>query len=258
MQTSFLAHRSGGIFGPSTLEDNWYEDREQDVAGEVGGKMIGRNAKRGFARRSFENHFNTAPRQNRRMDLLCMRRCLAEDPEAYHDTTSRSDFSSPVKGEVRATNALVRIDTFKHTKNPRPTEKPQTEVSMWSTHPRHPAAFGRREFATTTQSEYDNGLAPKEDPMLPDPDQPQECRGGHEKASSNFKVFPFGHAKNNFEVTPGARTTFWKSASITGPGISTRSPNQEDKRFGRRYAFTGMARRAGARVFYDEPPPLAQ
>ena len=94
MQTSFLAHRSGGIYGPSTLEDNWYhshphqtgivdhccryEDREQDVIGEVGGKMIGRHSIRGVARRDFETHFTTAPRvrcTTSFLDSKFIRRC---------------------------------------------------------------------------------------------------------------------------------------------------------------------------------------
>lgn len=220
----------------------------------MGGKMIGKNSIRGFARRNYESHFTTAPRCNRRLDLVSMRRCLGESKETSFDTTSREDFSSPVRNVERPREKLVRIDTFKHTKNERPTERPKDSGAMWSIYPKHPPEYGRRSFETTTQSEYDNGLTTKDDPLLPDS---WECRGGHEKAKTNFNVFPFGHAKNNFEVTPGARTTFYKDNAITG---IKESPKQfeEGKRFGRRYAFTGMARRAGARVFYDEDPPLAQ
>lgn len=63
------------------------------------------------------------------------------------------------------------------------------------------------------------------------------------------------HAKNNFLVTPGARTNFNKTASITGNPAPERKNSDEPQRFGRHYAFTGMSRRAGARVFYDEPAP---
>eukprot|EP00656_Telonema_subtile_P052814 TRINITY_DN7456_c0_g1_i3.p1 TRINITY_DN7456_c0_g1~~TRINITY_DN7456_c0_g1_i3.p1 ORF type:complete len:211 (+),score=2.97 TRINITY_DN7456_c0_g1_i3:154-786(+) len=190
METSFLAHRSGGIYGPSTLEDNWYEDREQDVVGDVGGSMIGRTSTRGFARRGLENHLTLAPRQNRRMDLLCMRRCLGDGDKGFHQTTSRTDYPNPSKTCLREKRSLVRIDSFKHTLNPRPTEKPQHEVTMWSSLPRHPHTYGRRSFETTTQSAYDNGLTSKTDPLMPT--LPLECRGGHEKAKTNFNVFPSG------------------------------------------------------------------
>jgi len=48
METSCLAHRSGRIFGPDTLEDNWFEDRDQSVAGGVGGKLISKDTQGGF------------------------------------------------------------------------------------------------------------------------------------------------------------------------------------------------------------------
>lgn len=260
METSFLAHRSGRIFGPSTLEDNWYEDREQDVAGEVGGKLIGKEIKGGFSRRPYETHFSSAPRRNIRRDLLGMCRTMPNDGgERCMEVTSRVDFVKPVIAPVREKKDLVRVDTFKHTKNPRLTDTPQ-DGGMWSTHPRHPEDHGRRSFDTTTQTQLENGLRPREDLVLPPvgEGQGEVCRGGHEKASTNYHVFPFGHAKNNFYCTPGNRSVFNRTSSMITRG-SAPSPVPDDggdadepKRFGRRYAFTGMARRAGARVFYDE------
>jgi len=35
------------------------------------------------------------------------------------ETTSRNDFQNPVKEKVVKVNKLIRVDTFKHTKNPR-------------------------------------------------------------------------------------------------------------------------------------------
>lgn len=260
METSFLAHRSGNIYGPSTLEDNWYEDRDQDVTGEPSGKMIGRDIGRNLARRSFETHFITAPRCFRRVDMTSLRRCLGDTAGPEHETTNRTDFTAPVKPVVKKVHKMVRLDTFKHAKNPRPTERPQDEITMWSSHPRHPDSHGRRELETTTQNEYLSGLTVKEDPLLPALGAPLECRGGHEKAKTNFNVFPFGHAKNNFSSTPGMRNTFGRDSCISvGHGIAKEAStagDNEPKRFARHYAFTGMARREGARVYYDEKPPL--
>merc|ERR1712054_619826 len=136
-----------------------------------------------------------------------LRRTLSDDGERCLDVTSRIDFSAPIKEPERTKQSLVRIDTFKHTKNPRPTDQPQ-EGSMWATHPRHPEDHGMRYFDTTTQTELDNGLKEREDLVLPPvgEGQGEVCRGGHEKANTNVHVFPFGHAKNNFSVTPGNRT----------------------------------------------------
>jgi len=258
METSFLAHRSGRIFGPNTLEDNWFEDREQTVGGNVGGKLLSKDTKEGFARRSYETHFAAAPRRNTRRDFMGLRRTLANDGERCLNITSRDDFTAPQKEPDRPKQSLVRVDTFKHTKNPRPTDTPQ-DGSMWSTHPRHPEEHGQRYFDTTTQTEMDNGLKTREDLVLPPvgEGQGEVCRGGHEKAITNFHVFPFGHAKNNFYCTPGNRTIFNRSSSMISRGSApspsfTKKGDEEPKRFGRRYAFTGMARRAGARVFYDE------
>jgi len=257
METSFLAHRSGRIFGPDTLEDNWYEDREQVVLGDVGGKLFSTDTKTGFQRRPYETHFQAAPRRNTRRDFMGLRRTLQDDGERTLDVTSRLDFGVPVPEKERPKQSLVRVDTFKHTKNPRPTDTPQ-DGSMWSTHPRHPEDHGQRYFDTTTQTEMDNGLRTREDLVLPPvgEGQGEVCRGGHEKAITNFHVFPFGHAKNNFYCTPGNRTVFNRTSSMisrgSAPSPSSKSEGEEPKRFGRRYAFTGMARRAGARVFYDE------
>merc|ERR1711988_1847148 len=258
METSFLAHRSGRIFGPETLEDNWYEDREQFVVGEVGGKLIPKDVKGGFTRRGYETHFSSAPRRNIRRDFMGLSRTLTDHPERSLETTTRSDFVVPEREVDRPKQSLVRVDTFKHTKNPRPTDTSQ-DGGMWSTHPRHPEDYGQRYFDTTTQTELDNGLKPREDLVLPPVGEGQGdvCRGGHEKASTNFHVFPFGHAKNNFYCTPGNRNIFNRTSSMISRGAAP-SPTAESeqgdepKRFGRRYAFTGMARRAGARVFYDE------
>lgn len=257
METSFLAHRSGRIFGPDTLEDNWFEDRDQTVTGDVGGKLIPTTQKGGFARRGFETHFAVAPRRNIRKDFLGLARTLTDCKERTLDTTSRTDFIEPVREPERPKQPLVRVDTFKHTKNPRPTDTSQ-EGGMWSTHPRHPEDHGMRYFDTTSQTELENGLRPRDDLVLPPVGDSQafECRGGHEKANTNFHVFPFGHAKNNFYCTPGNRNIFNRTSSMISRGAAP-SPSysveqEEPKRFGRRYAFTGMARRAGARVFYDE------
>ena len=141
---------------------------------------------------------------------------------------------------------------------PRPTNTAQ-DGGMWSTHPRHPEDHGMRYFDTTTAQELENGLRPREDLVLPPVGEgqgPDVCRGGHEKASTNYHVFPFGHAKNNFYCTPGNRSIFNRTSSMLTRGAAP-SPGMEDKtgepkRFGRRYAFTGASRRAGARVFYDE------
>jgi len=258
METSFLAHRSGNIYGPAVLEDNWYEDRDQDVTGEPTGKMINRNISRSMARRNFETHFITAPRCFRRVDMTSLRRCLGDTAGPEHDTTSRVDFEAPVRPVTKKLHKMVRLDTFKHAKNPRPTERPQEEITMWSSHPRHPDSFGRRELETTTQSEYESGLTEKEDPLRVG--GTLACRGGHEKAKTNFNVFPFGHAKNNFNSTPGVRDSFGRENLMTeGNGVGASKPlgDGEPKRFARVYSFTGMARRGGARVFYDEKPPLA-
>lgn len=130
---------------------------------------------------------------------------------------------------------------------------------MWSTHPRHPEDHGIRYFETTTATELDNGLKPREDLVLPPVGEgqgPDVCRGGHEKAATNFHVFPFGHAKNNFYATPGNRSIFNRTSSMltrgAAPSPGADEKTGEPKRFGRRYAFTGASRRAGARVFYDE------
>merc|ERR1711977_147389 len=255
MEQSFLAHRSGNIYGPRSLEDNWFEDRDQDVVGDVGGKLINRTTKRGLARRGFETHFLTAPRCFRRIDMLSMRRCTGDLVEPQFETTNRADYSKPVKHIPKTKHKIVRLDTFKHAKNPRPTEKPNDEISMWCTHPRHPDSHGRRCLETTTQSEYEKGLRPVEDPLLPPVAAALQCRGGHEKASTNYFVFPFGHAKNNFLSTPGARTTFLRESPLTGcASPDPKAEGEEPKRFARHYAFTGMARRSGARVFYDEKP----
>lgn len=258
METSFLAHRSGRIFGPDTLEDNWYEDRDQDVTGQVGGKLIPREVQGGFSRRKFETHFASAPRRNIRKDFNGLTRTLGNGKERNLETTCRTDFITPVAEADRPKADLVRIDTFKHTKNPRPTDTSQ-EGGMWSTHPRHPEDHGKRYFDTTTQTELDNGLKTRDDLVLPPvgEGQGEVCRGGHEKANTNFHVFPFGHAKNNFYCTPGNRNIFNRTSSMisrgAAPSPSSMSEGDEPpKRFGRRYAFTGMARRAGARVFYDE------
>lgn len=257
MESSFLAHRSGRIFGPETLEDNWYEDREQNVHGEVGGKLIPKSIECGFTRRGFETHFSSAPRRNIRKDFAGLTRTLTDSKERSLETTCRSDFIVPEREPDRPKQNLVTIQTFKHTKNPRPTDTPQ-DGGMWSTHPRHPEEHGRRYFDTTTQTELDNGLRPREDLVLPPvgEGQGEVCRGGHEKANTNFHVFPFGHAKNNFYCTPGNRSVFNRTSSMisrgAAPSPSSLSDTDEPKRFGRRYAFTGMARRAGARVFYDE------
>lgn len=257
METSFLAHRSGRIFGPETLEDNWYEDREQYVVGGVGGKLIPSDIKGGFSRRKYETHFQTAPRRNIRKDFSGLSRTLPHGDERNLETTARNDFIVPVAEKDRPKKDLVRVDTFKHTKNPRPTDAPQ-DGGMWSTHPRHPEDHGQRYFDTTTQTELDNGLRTREDLVLPPvgDGQGEVCRGGHEKANTNFHVFPFGHAKNNFYCTPGNRSVFNRTSSMitrgAAPSPSGQSDDGEPKRFGRRYAFTGMARRAGARVFYDE------
>jgi len=261
METSFLAHRSGRIFGPKTLEDNWFEDRDQNVGGEVGGKLIDKNTKIGFARRGYETHFSSAPRRNIRKDFLGLARTMPDDGQGRClEITSRADYVVPEKEPLRPRHSLVRVDTFKHTKNPRPTETSQ-DGGMWSTHPRHTEDHGQRYFDTTTQSESENGLKTREDLVLPPvgDGQGDVCRGGHEKAHSNFHVFPFGHAKNNFYCTPGNRSVFNRTSSMISrgsapsPGPQTATGEDgEPKRFGRRYAFTGMARRAGARVFYDE------
>merc|ERR1711904_169091 len=257
METSFLAHRSGRIFGPDTLEDNWYEDREQNVDGTVGGKLLDVNTKKGFSRRPYETHFAGGPRRNTRREFMGLRRTLGDDGERCLDITSRADFTAPECTPDRPKQSLVRVDTFKHTKNPRPTATAQDDT-MWSIHARHTSDHGKRYFDTTTQVELDNGLRPREDLILPPvgEGQGEVCRGGHEKAHTNFHVFPFGHAKNNFYCTPGNRTVFNRSSSQISKG-SAPSPSptsgtgggDEPKRFGRRYAFTGMARRAGARVF---------
>jgi len=257
METSFLAHRSGRIFGPSGLEDNWYEDREQFVAGDVGGILIPENVVKGISRRGYETHFSSAPRRNIRKEFQGLARTMSSLKERSLDTTSRSDFVLPERETIRPKQSLVRIDTFKHTKNPRPTDQPQ-EGGMWATHPRHPEDHGQRYFDTTTQVELDNGLRVRDDLVLPPvgEGQGEVCRGGHEKANTNFHVFPFGHAKNNFTVTPGNRNVFNRTSSMlsrgAAPSPSKLGETDEPKRFGRRYAFTGMARRAGARVFYDE------
>ena len=68
------------------------------------------------------------------------------------------------------------------------------------------------------------------------------------------------HAKNNFNSTPGVRDPFGRENLMTeGNGVGASKPlgDGEPKRFARVYSFTGMARRGGARVFYDEKPPLA-
>jgi len=116
METSFLAHRSGRIFGPNTLEDNWFEDREQTVGGNVGGKLLSKDTKEGFARRSYETHFAAAPRRNTRRDFMGLRRTLANDGERCLNITSRDDFTAPQKEPDRPKQSLVRVDTFKHTK----------------------------------------------------------------------------------------------------------------------------------------------
>lgn len=260
METSFLAHRSGRIFNPTTLEDNWYEDREQKVDGESGGVLFPiDDTEYGFNRRPYETHFNSAPRRNIRKEYMGLARTGPAGTERQTETTSRNDFQAPVNEKVPKVNKLIRVDTFKHTKNPRPTETSQ-DGGMWSTHPRHPDDHGKRHFDTTTQTELENGLRPREDLVLPpvgDVAQDEVCRGGHEKAHTNYHVFPFGHAKNNFYCTPGNRSVFNRTSSMLTRGAAP-SPSklaeeaEEPKRFGRRYAFTGMARRAGARVFYDE------
>jgi len=262
METSFLAHRSGRIFGPDTLEDNWFEDRDQNIRGEVGGNLLKADSGKGFTRRPYETHFQNAPRRNIRKEFHGLMRTLADDGERSMEVTSRMDYVVPEKEKERKKQSLVRVDTFKHTKNPRPTDAPQTG-GMWSTHPRHPDDHGMRYFDTTTQTELDNGLKEREDLVLPPvgEGQGEVCRGGHEKAHTNYHVFPFGHAKNNFNCTPGNRSVFNRTSSMISRG-SAPSPSptsgtgggDEPKRFGRRYAFTGMARRAGARVFYDETP----
>jgi hypothetical protein len=73
METSFLAHRSGRIFNPTTLDgehrdspkasddrtlrltasmplpvDNWYEDREQGTDGECGGILFPTSIEKGY------------------------------------------------------------------------------------------------------------------------------------------------------------------------------------------------------------------
>lgn len=221
--------------------------------GDVGGKLIARHAQRGTVRRQFEPWAICAPRCFRRMDLLSMRRCLGEGEYAEYETTARVDFATPLKPRQKEKQKLVRIDTFKHAKNTRPTERPQDENSMWNLHPRHQDDHGRRCLETTTQTEYMKGLTAKQDPLMPASGALQ-CRGGHEKAKTNFNVFPFGHAKNNFITTPGFRSTFARDAPLTGSPSQIRTETDEQKRFARQYFFTGMARRAGARVFYDEKP----
>merc|ERR1712166_1500501 len=60
--------------------------------------------------------------------------------------------------------------------------------------------------------------------------------------------------------TPGVRDSFGRENLMTeGNGVGASKPlgDGEPKRFARVYSFTGMARRGGARVFYDEKPPLA-
>ena len=71
METSFLAHRSGRIFNPTTLDgepsvgspccvceprashvslvlpDNWYEDRDQHTGGECGGVLFPTSVEKG-------------------------------------------------------------------------------------------------------------------------------------------------------------------------------------------------------------------
>lgn len=227
------------------------------MMGNVGGKLVPKEIPSGFTRRGYETHFSSAPRRNIRKDFLSLTRTLTNDKERCLDTTSRTDFILPECEPDRPKQSLVRVDTFKHTKNPRPTDTSQ-DGGMWSTHPRHPEDHGQRYFDTTTQTELDNGLRPREDLVLPPVGEGQgdACRGGHEKAHTNFHVFPFGHAKNNFYCTPGNRNIFNRTSSQisrgAAPSPSALSDTDEPKRFGRRYAFTGMARRAGARVFYDE------
>jgi len=262
METSFLAHRSGRIFGPATLEDNWYEDRDQNVSGENGGKLFSSEQLPGYTRRPFETGFQTAPRRNKNRSFMGLRRTLGDDGQRHHEVTSRTDYVKPTHEPDRPRMSLVRVDTFKHTKNPRPTNAPQ-DGTMWSIHSRHPPDYGSRHFETTTLTATEGGLKPRDDLVLPPVGEGQDggvCRGGHEKAVTNFHVFPFGHAKNNFKCTPGARTFFNRSSSITsGRPLASTSPTphlaktmEVPKRFGRKYAFTGMATRAGARVFYDE------
>merc|ERR1711988_1934703 len=101
METSFLAHRSGRIFGPETLEDNWYEDREQEVVGMVGGKLFDRNTLGGGTRRPFETHFTSAPRRTHRKDMMGPGRTLANDGERCLEVTSRNDFTALVKQQLR-------------------------------------------------------------------------------------------------------------------------------------------------------------
>jgi len=256
METSFLSHRSGRIFNPKTLDDNWYEDREQGTDGECGGMLFPTQIDKGIMRRAYETHFSCAPRRNIIKEFSGLRRTLSDAQFRCLDTTSRDDFTSPVRDKKREKKCLIRVDTFKHTKNPRPTDTSQ-DGGMWSTHPRHPDDHGKRYFDTTTQNELENGLKPREDLVLPPVGEGQDdCRGGHEKASTNFHVFPFGHAKNNFYCTPGNRNVFNRTSSMltrgAAPSPSMTGESDEPKRFGRRYAFTGMAKRAGARVFYDE------
>lgn len=226
--------------------------------GSAGGVLFPDTIKKGYRRRNFETHFTTAPRRNIRSEYQMLARTQTDNPERDLETTSKNDFTQPEKEEKRPKANLVRIDTFKHTKNPRPTDTAQ-EGSMWATHPRHTDDHGMRYFDTTTQTELDNGLKMREDLVLPrvgEGQGPDVCRGGHEKAHTNFHVFPFGHAKNNFYSTPGNRNNFRRESSMisrgAAPSPSAEMESDEPKRFGRRYAFTGMARRAGARVFYDE------